>query len=620
MPDPVDQVLLRAPGDRVNLVHPVRQLSETLEAEVATALGERAIRPSMPEPGNQAPIGRLLGSMRPDFILLDDAGEPQVVLETMVWVHRHRAFLRNRSSDLLGRSVRYRRALNSQTSLSLILLLADDGHGDVDPRSSLLELQSLLRRDSGDAGFDHVVVGLQTSGAYRGWTTVTASGPQPVPNFLAAVNAVVGAPSTGVEHKVASGPRPWEGSKDLAQTTWLLVADEWAPEKGGLSTFNRELATSLAGQGATVFVTLPEATLEARDSATECGVTLVTPLPLPGITDKSLLLTPPGVPGMESEPDVIVGHGRILGPYAYALQKLFYPNARRVHFVHMDAEQLESAKEAPAGPSRMSTADGRRRLELDLAASANVVAGVGPLLTRSISDQLRAVESRPSVVTFLPGLRPLPASDAAPLGPPENRQILIIARAEDLLSKGIDTAVQATVQAARRFPTRPGAAPTLVIRGVPPEEAGAVKVRLEGIAEPTMRVVMRPYSSNPGDILSDLRQSRLLLMPSRHEGFGLVAFEAIAAAVPILVTFESGVAQFLAENTTDADRDLPREVLATRDEQSVVVDDWATAIHAVLVDPHAAQERARDLRDQVAAKASWSTSINQLMDALNASG
>jgi D-inositol-3-phosphate glycosyltransferase len=84
-----------------------------------------------------------------------------------------------------------------------------------------------------------------------------------------------------------------------------------------------------------------------------------------------------------------VGHGRVLGRYAAAQQQQFFPKARRVHFVHTDAEQLEAAKEEPGGGSNMINADARRNLERDLARSADLVVGVGPLLTGTILSTAR---------------------------------------------------------------------------------------------------------------------------------------------------------------------------------------------------------------------------------------
>jgi glycosyltransferase involved in cell wall biosynthesis len=47
-------------------------------------------------------------------------------------------------------------------------------------------------------------------------------------------------------------------------------------------------------------------------------------------------------------------------------------------------------------------------------------------------------------------------------------------------------------------------------------------------------------------------------MPSRHEGFGLVALEAISAGVPVLVSKESGLGRMLIECLPDEDRRAPR--------------------------------------------------------------
>ena len=44
-----------------------------------------------------------------------------------------------------------------------------------------------------------------------------------------------------------------------------------------------------------------------------------------------------------------------------------------------------------------------------------------------------------------------------------------------------------------------------------------------------------------------LREADLVVMPSRTEGFGLVALEAISAGVPVLVSSETGIAKALQD-------------------------------------------------------------------------
>src|SRR5262249_52929681 len=150
------------------------------------------------------------------------------------------------------------------------------------------------------------------------------------------------------------------------RTRFLLVADEWSSNTGGISTLNRELAIALAYADVDVHVVVPAAVQDERDAALKHGVYLVSPEAIPGITRNQLLLARPTFSDESYEPDVVIGHGRLFGPYACALQRLYFPAAKRVHVVHMDPDRLEDAKQDPGGPSRMLTSNQRRELEVQL--------------------------------------------------------------------------------------------------------------------------------------------------------------------------------------------------------------------------------------------------------------
>jgi glycosyltransferase involved in cell wall biosynthesis len=352
---------------------------------------------------------------------------------------------------------------------------------------------------------------------------------------------------------------------------------------------NRELALALARNGCEVTVYLPLSTESEREIAAEGGVTLIDAIPIPGVSGAPLLLTQPRLPEGQGAPDAIIGHGRILGPYAYAVRNQFFPAARRVHIVHTDAERLEIAKELPGGESRSTIGQERRLLEVELAASADLVVGVGELLAESIRDEMAAGPmAGPPVETLVPGLTDWPRI-ADKTNPPKRRHVLIIARADDVRSKGLDLAVRAIARASTQLADSEAQPITLAIRGVPPDHETEVKQRLESIASPNVAIVLRPHSTDPLDLHRDLLLARLVLMPSRHEGFGLAALEAMSVGVPVRVSAESGLARLLRERLPRGDGSP--EILGTSASDDEVVEQWSHDICEVLGDPAAAFER-----------------------------
>lgn len=393
----------------------------------------------------------------------------------------------------------------------------------------------------------------------------------------------------------------------------LLVADEWFSGSGGISTVNRGLASGLAAIGCEVAVMVPEATDEEVNDAQALGVTLVSPDPIPGLAGKPLLLKRPRFDDPNWKPDLIVGHGRILGPYAFSLRNEHFQQAKRAHVVHMDPTRLEKAKESTSTGSRSDAATERHQAEVELAVSAHVVAGIGSTLHEYISDGLRGrVNPRPPIIKLLPGLKEWEQT-VDPDDPPVRQKILLLARADDIRSKGIDLAVRAVKQAVLMATADSLERPTLVVRGVPAGSKDEVQARLNELALPDLEVYLQPFSTSERDLLADMLSSRLVLMPSRHEGFGLAALEAMAAGVPVRITAESGLARLLCELPADGARPLPREILRVMGEPTTVEESWGRSIQEVLDDPAAAYRRAASVREELATRLSWAKTARLLV-------
>jgi D-inositol-3-phosphate glycosyltransferase len=527
--------------------------------------------------------------------------------------------LRNRMQELLATSVSIRRALRGSGALvGIIGIIAPPqakwndalAGPDPNPLRRLVEMtEKVLLRDSDGVGFDDVVIGLAADDGE--WLVVNPEiGRKVVPTFSAVMDevATVSPSESGVPDN--HWPRPGGNGP----TRVLLVADEWTSSHGGLSTINRELAVALAARGADVAVVVPSASPDDRDSAGNVNVNLVSPAYVPGLSPRELLCTRPVTVPADYCPDVVIGHGRVLGPHAEVLRAQFYPTAKRVHIVHTDAESLEAAKETPGGPSRMSVSDERRELETKLAISADLVVGVGPLLTDAIRHSMRGRgRAAPQVLELTPGLRDWGETVDAD-DPPQRNQVLVLARAEDPVSKGLDIAASAVVDASTRLGTSQRFRPALVVRGVPEgDEADGVKKYLESIAQPAISVFLRPFSDDESSIHADLWQSRVVLMPSRHEGFGLAALEAIAAGVPVLISEESGLARLLERELGE---DFAEMILPTQGDLSRVAAVWGEALAERLKGPIAAFGRAKALRERLSAIISWRTAADALLEAI----
>ena len=131
---------------------------------------------------------------------------------------------------------------------------------------------------------------------------------------------------------------------------------------------------------------------------------------------------------------------------------------------------------------------------------------------------------------------------------------------------------------------------------------------------PGDRLRVREYTAEADDLLEDFRRSSLLLLPSRSEGFGLVALEALALGTPILVSDRSGIGELLAENLET--HEAARWIVRTTGDRERDAEEWARAIELTLRDRQASFDRAHELRARLAAKLDWKQAVQALVATL----
>ena len=384
----------------------------------------------------------------------------------------------------------------------------------------------------------------------------------------------------------------------------LVLATEWAAKQGGLSTFNRELCTSLAKLGHQVICVIPDVQLGDADAATACNVRLIGASPVRGADDFSGLMRK--LPIGDFAPELIIGHGRITGNAAKVQQEDSYPNARRIHFVHMAPGEIEwyKGKEDAA-----QSAERREEIERDLCQGANLVAAVGPRLYLEFGNLLSALKAPPRLHQFIPGLHGIPSREPAP-----GLLCLVLGRADDLELKGLDIAARAMAKlldSASEFESEP----ELVVRGAPTGTGTLLRERLRGLVFPSdLSIRVKEYSADIDTIEQDLRRASVLLMPSRREGFGLVPLEALQVGTPVLVSNKSGFAEFLKKKIPSASQ-LQQYVVRTVDDCDESADEWCKAIEFVLRDRKAAFRRTADLKD-ILGDYTWEAASSALVSAV----
>lgn len=383
-------------------------------------------------------------------------------------------------------------------------------------------------------------------------------------------------------------------------TRILAVATEWRSRHGGLSTFNRQLCIALAAAGQQVVCLVPEAHIEDRLDAEGHGVTLLAAVSELAASESVRLRRRPAVGDLG--PDVIIGHGRVTGSQARAIRDDFFPEARRVHVIHTYSGHIEWFKEPRPDRTRTQNAADREEHERFLAQDADVVAAVGPLLTREAAGMLQR-----EVLQLLPGITTDPLKDSRPL--PSTLRCLLAGRAEDKVLKGLDIAASAFGRLPQELSRKN---PQLIIQGAVIADADELATELADMAGSRLKIHVAPYTDQPHAVALELDRATVAVMPSRREGFGLSGIEAISAGVPALVSANSGLGELMSE-LGGAAADC---VVAVDDDLEADSRRWAERISEVLSDRKGAFARAAEVRRQIAAQCNWAATTRLLLEAL----
>jgi glycosyltransferase involved in cell wall biosynthesis len=386
----------------------------------------------------------------------------------------------------------------------------------------------------------------------------------------------------------------------------LAVATEWHSRHGGLSTVNRELCAAFGGAGHEVYCLVPDASDAEVADAKSRGVTLLSAQRNAG-SDPMVRLTrrAPLPPGFVL--DVVIGHGRVTGDAARAQCEDHFAGSLRVHVVHTASGEIEWHKPSP-GADVSARAQERERHEVDLARSADVAAAVGPRLSRELANLLHPHRPEvPEIVTLIPGLLPHPGRRS----PPPAVQCLLLGRAEDDRLKGIDIAARAFARLRRQMTEARDA--VLVVRGAAPGTAETLQHRLVAIVGGANSVRVWDFSAEVGVVEQSLLQASLVLMPSRSEGFGMVALEGISMGIPTLVSDQSGFAELLRSVAPAAASNI---IVPVRDDEEHDAEEWARRMEFVLRSRAAAFDASEELRRSLSGTLAWERAMTALAEAI----
>ena len=375
------------------------------------------------------------------------------------------------------------------------------------------------------------------------------------------------------------------------------MGDEWGSSKGGLSTLNRELAKHLARQpDVEVTVLLPHYSEREKQEADECKVSLATPEPMPGFDSIRGLSFPSDALGI----DVVIGHGQKLGAPAHAIAK--QRKCRRVHIVHTASEELAMFKE---GETAIPEGEEKQRTEIDLCKEADLVVAVGPKLKEAVSAKLRLYGRDEDVINITPGIFSEFAESKQASQEREEFRILVFGRGDskDFKLKGYDIAAKAI--AGLKDKTY-----RLKFVGAPNGKEKEVTDEFLKCGIPSSQLIVQGFVKSRDALKLFFFEADLAVMPSRTEGFGLTALEALSAGLPILVSDNSGLGKAI--------KTIPFGWTFLVDSDDA--EEWGKAISRVRQTPREIRlKEGSSLREDYDKKYKWETQCENLVKKMRAS-
>ena len=369
-----------------------------------------------------------------------------------------------------------------------------------------------------------------------------------------------------------------------------MLSREWrSSTDGDLSTINRELAIQLAKHSnVEVSVFLPECSEEDRNDAARHHVQLVEAEKVIGRNPVDWLINVPDGHVM----DCVVGHGVSLGKQVQCIRE--HHHCKWIQVVHSAPEELGMYKSIPQGGQL-------QKAEVELCKMADQIIAIGPKLADAYEHYLRRSKKDQNVFDLTPSIFSefLNVEQATEEG--STFSVLVVGSGdtcEDFILKGFDLAAQAVAELKdKSYKLKFVGAP----RGK--EDEIADKLLQHGIDR--NQLIVRSLSDRREVLANLFCEVDLAIMPSKTEGFGVSALEALSAGLPVLVSGNSGLGEALKEVPQGSqfvvDSEDPKE--------------WAKKIKVVQQTKREVRlSESRLLRENYQEKYSWEKPIRCLVE------
>ena len=342
-----------------------------------------------------------------------------------------------------------------------------------------------------------------------------------------------------------------------------------------------------------VSVYLPKCSEEDKRVAASHNVHLIEAKEMPGLEPNFWLSCLPE----DHSVDCVIGHGAVLGRQVQIIKR--HHHCKWIQVVHTAPEELGMYKSYADAISR---GEKKHQAEVKLCEKADQVVAVGPKLAEAFSGYLRACGKDQDVLNLTPGIFSEFSDVKQATEERKTFSVLVFGRGdnEDFQLKGYDIAARAIAE----LKDEPQPYKLLFV-GAPSGEEEKVKDLLLQQGIDRSQLTVRCFNESREQLARLFCEVDLAIMPSRTEGFGLTALEALSAGLAVLVSGNSGLGEALKKVSFGSNCVV----------ESENPKDWASAIKVVRQkDREMRLDECKTLREKYTVKHNWRDDCNRLVE------
>ena len=355
---------------------------------------------------------------------------------------------------------------------------------------------------------------------------------------------------------------------------------------------NREISIQLAkNDNVEVCMYLPAFSGENKKAADECRVRLLKAKEKPWYDPIDWLASVPS----DHQMAVVISHGIHLGRQVPHIINS-HPKCKWVHVVHTDPEECGMIKTY----ADCAKGENKYDAEVKLCEQADQVVAMGPKL----ADTYSRICAKGKVLNLTPGIFSEFAFMKQDIEEKRTFHVLVFGRgdSEDFQLKGYDIA-------ARAVATLKGEAHPFKLVFVSASNGKEEELKQRFLSQGILhRQLIVRRAREREELVQQFYEADLVIMPSRTEGFGLTALEALSAGLLVLVSSNSGLGVALEKVP------FGKDVVVNSEDPT----EWAKAIQGVRSKHRNIRlKEASDLRKKYSETYNWEKQCRRLLEKIH---